>query len=71
MSGFEDFNVVLEPGTFHSEIIRFINMGDEIMEGAPGDLILRVHQARHSRFTRRGNDLHTTIHLSLKEVIKS
>ena len=68
VSGFEDFGVVIEPGTFHYETIKFINMGDEIMEGAPGDLLLRIYQAKHARFTRQGNDLHTSIHLSLKEV---
>ena len=44
-------------------------MGDEVMEGAPGDLVVRIYQAPHTQFTRRGDDLHIDIHLSLKEAM--
>jgi DnaJ-class molecular chaperone len=30
------------PGTFHREIIKYPNMGDEREEGAPGDLLITI-----------------------------
>lgn len=39
-----------------------------MIEGAPGDLIIRIYQARHSRFSRVGNDLHIQVSISLQEV---
>ena len=38
------------------------------MEGAPGDLLIRIIQAPHPRFSRRGDQLHIDIFLSLEEV---
>lgn len=40
-----------------------------MMLGAPGDLIIRINQARNPRFNRIGNDLHTQIYLSLKQAL--
>lgn len=41
-------------------------MGDELDEGAPGDLIINIHEAPHKRFARDGNNLRTEIEISLK-----
>lgn len=41
-------------------------MGDELEEGAPGDLIIKIIQSTHNTFTRDGNNLRTEIEISLR-----
>lgn len=52
ISGSEDFKILITPGMFDGEIIKYTNMGDEIEEGAPGDLFVKIIQARHKTFWR-------------------
>lgn len=54
------------PGTFDGELLKYTNMGDEMEEGAPGDVYIRVKQARHPRFVREGHNLRAEITVSLQ-----
>lgn len=47
MSGSESFSVSIEPGTRNYEVLKFVNMGEQKMEGAPGDLMIRIKEAPH------------------------
>lgn len=47
VSGQEDFSVKIAPGVFNGSILKFTNMGDELDEGAPGDLYIHIIEAPH------------------------
>ncbi|GAX73987.1 hypothetical protein CEUSTIGMA_g1437.t1 [Chlamydomonas eustigma] len=58
--------VEVQPGWKSGTRITFEGKGDEHPPGRPADdLVLIVEELPHSRFKRSGNDLHTTIQLSL------
>lgn len=44
-------------------------MGEQTPGQVPGDVILVLEQAQHDRFTRKNENLHTTVHISLKEAL--
>ena len=69
MSGSEDFKVKIKPGTSNYDVLKYTNMGEERLEGAPGDLLVRIREMPHSQYRRQGSNLYTSVTISLKEVI--
>lgn len=44
-------------------------MGEEKADSTPGNLIFLVQEIPHQTFRRERNDLHATIHITLKEAL--
>ncbi|PPS00247.1 hypothetical protein GOBAR_AA20410 [Gossypium barbadense] len=61
------------PGKRHcncrNEEVVFYEDGEPIIDGEPGDLKFRIHTAPHDRFRREGNDLHTTVTITLVQAL--
>ena len=60
-----ELTVDVKPGMDDGETIRFEQVADEAAGHTPGDLIFVIKQIRHESFLRKGNDLHTTMKISL------
>lgn len=37
--GLEEFNIKIKPGTASDALLRYTNMGDERLSGAPSDVV--------------------------------
>jgi DnaJ-class molecular chaperone len=59
--------VDIHPGMQDGETIKFDNIADEAVGHVAGNLIFVIRQIPDALFTRRGNDLHMTISISLLE----
>ena len=66
--GLETFTFDMAAGTPNNFLIKYQNMGDERLEGAPSDLIYQVIEIPHPNVRTEGNDLHYIQTLTLKEV---
>lgn len=53
----------------NGSLITFIGESEQNPDWFPGDIIFNVKVRSHSRFRREGNDLHTTVKLSLREAL--
>lgn len=62
-------SVDVEAGLPEGEVLTYELEADQTPGQVPGDLKLIVVTAPHPVFTRKGNDLHTTQQLSLKEAL--
>jgi len=49
--------------------IRFPRMSEQLPGQIPGDVIVTLRQKPHPRFTRKGNDLHMDMVVTLKEAL--
>lgn len=58
--------IEVEPGMTDGQETRFVAEGEPHMDGDPGDLIIKVMQAPHERFQRKGDDLYTNVTISLQ-----
>lgn len=67
--GEEVIMVALERGMQDGEKISFSQQADESPDTTPGDLIFRVVTVPHKRFTRKGDDLHFSLTISLLEAL--
>ena len=63
--------IFVDAGTKDGEEISYDDMGDAYpdMDAEDGKLIFRVREQPHPRFKREGNDLHTTLTITLKEAL--
>jgi DnaJ-class molecular chaperone len=59
----------IERGMRDGSTISFPRMSEQRPGQIPGDVIMKVVQKEHSRFKRHGNDLHTTIQVSLTQAL--
>lgn len=59
----------VERGMEDGEEIRFPRMSEQLPGQIPGDVIVTLRQKPHPRFTRKGNDLHMEMVISLKEAL--
>jgi DnaJ family protein B protein 11 len=59
----------VEPGMRDGSVITFPGQGEPDLDGEPGDLKLRIQQSPHPTFKRNGDDLHTSLSLSLLEAL--
>ncbi|XP_062208422.1 dnaJ protein ERDJ3B-like [Phragmites australis] len=62
-------NVDIEKGMQDGQEILFCEDGEQKIDRVPGDLKFRIRAALHERFRREGNDLHTTVTISLLEAL--
>lgn len=60
-------SVDIQPGMANDDQIKFEGVADEAAGHLPGDLIFVLKEIPDSLFTRRGNDLHMTVQISLLE----
>lgn len=69
--GVEEFTLKIKPGSASHSDLRYTNMGDERMQGAPSDIIFQLVEIEHPYFKREGDHLRTEITISLEEVLLS
>ena len=62
-------SVPISKGMSDGEQIKFEGFADEKPDHKTGDVIFTIKTKPHNRFTRNGNDLKTTINISLKEAL--
>jgi DnaJ-class molecular chaperone len=60
-------NVQVEKGMKEGATIKFEGQASQGPDFFPGDVVFKVKINKHATFTRKGNDLHTTVDLTLKE----
>ncbi|MBA0686095.1 hypothetical protein Goari_013716, partial [Gossypium aridum] len=61
--------VDIEKGMQDGQEVVFYEDGEPIIDGEPGDLKFRIRTAPHDRFRREGNDLHTTVTITLVQAL--
>lgn len=61
--------VDIEKGMKDGQEVTFYEDGEPIIDGENGDLKFRIRTATHERFRREGNDLYTTVTISLLEAL--
>ncbi|XP_007051070.2 PREDICTED: dnaJ protein ERDJ3B [Theobroma cacao] len=61
--------VDIEKGMQDGQEVVFYEDGEPIIDGEPGDLKFRIHTAPHDHFRREGNDLHTTVTITLVQAL--
>ncbi|KAJ0976367.1 hypothetical protein J5N97_018332 [Dioscorea zingiberensis] len=61
--------VDIEKGMHDGQEVIFYEDGEPIIDGEPGDLKFKIRTAPHDRFRREGNDLHTTVTISLVQAL--
>lgn len=63
------YTVDIEKGMQDGQEVVFYEDGEPEIDGEPGDLKFRIHTAAHDRFTREGNDLRTTVTVTLVQAL--
>ncbi|XP_010268041.1 PREDICTED: dnaJ protein ERDJ3B [Nelumbo nucifera] len=61
--------VDIEKGMQDGQEVVFYEDGEPIIDGESGDLKFRIRTAPHERFRREGNDLHTTVTITLVQAL--
>jgi DnaJ family protein B protein 4 len=61
--------VNVKPGLEHGAIIHFAGEGNSLPSGETQDIDFEIQQKPHSVFTRRGDNLHVTIKITLLEAL--
>ncbi|EEF47290.1 dnaJ protein ERDJ3B [Ricinus communis] len=61
--------VDIEKGMQDGQEVVFYEDGEPIIDGEPGDLKFRIRTAAHDRFRREGNDLRTTVTITLVQAL--
>ncbi|XP_068662678.1 dnaJ protein ERDJ3B-like [Aristolochia californica] len=61
--------VDIEKGMQDGQEVVFYEDGEPVIDGEPGDLKFRIRTAPHDRFRREGNDLHTSVTISLLQAL--
>ncbi|KAL6978329.1 DnaJ protein erdj3b [Sarracenia purpurea var. burkii] len=61
--------VDIEKGMQDGQEVVFYEDGEPIIDGEAGDLRFRIRTAPHDRFSREGNDLHTTVTITLVQAL--
>lgn len=63
-------DVTVPPGTRDGQVLRLRGKGAPgVGGGPPGDLLVEVEVGEHHRFTRRGDDIHLDLPVSLPEAV--
>ncbi|KAL9250866.1 DnaJ protein ERDJ3B-like protein [Drosera capensis] len=63
------YTVDIEKGMQDGQEVVFYEDGEPEIDGEPGDLKFRIRTAAHDRFTREGNDLRTTVTVTLVQAL--
>ncbi|XP_043722183.1 dnaJ protein ERDJ3B-like [Telopea speciosissima] len=61
--------VDIEKGMQDGQEVVFYEDGEPIIDGEAGDLKVRIRTAPHENFRREGNDLHTTVTITLVQAL--
>ncbi|KAG4917259.1 hypothetical protein JHK87_054816 [Glycine soja] len=61
--------VDIEKGMQDGQEVLFFEDGEPIIDGESGDLRIRIRTAPHDLFRREGNDLHTTVTITLVQAL--
>lgn len=61
--------VDIEKGMQDGQEVVFYEDGEPVVDGEAGDLKFRIRTAPHDRFRREGNDLHTTVTITLVQAL--
>jgi len=69
VSGEKILDVVIEQGMTDGQTISFDNAADEHPDHPAGHIIFKIVTLPHALFTRQGNDLHYTLHISLLQAL--
>ncbi|KAJ8565850.1 hypothetical protein K7X08_008426 [Anisodus acutangulus] len=64
-----EITVDIEKGMQDGQEVVFYEDGEPKIDGEPGDLKFRIRTAPHDRFTREGNDLRTTVTITLVQAL--
>lgn len=56
----EKLRITTKPGAYDDQLLRIKGKGGKGSRGQRGDLYVRVHVVHHPRYTRKGDDLHTS-----------
>lgn len=64
-----ELNAVIEQGMAAGSQITFPRMSEQTPGMIPGDIVMSLKQKKHARFERTGNDLRTSLRISLKEAL--
>ncbi|CAN0924572.1 DnaJ protein ERDJ3B [Linum grandiflorum] len=59
----------IEKGMEDGQEVVFYEDGEPKIDGEPGDLKFRIRTSSHDVFTRKGNDLHTTVTITLVQAL--
>ena len=62
-------HIVVTPGMQDGEAIYFDKNGPQQPDSIPGDVIAYLNQAKHDRFTRKGDDLYIDMQINLKDAL--
>ncbi len=65
----KELKMTVEKGAPDGHEVRFKGASEQSPGQVPGDVIVVLKQKDHHLFTRRGNDLHMTMEISLKEAL--
>ncbi|CAG9311634.1 unnamed protein product [Blepharisma stoltei] len=69
VNALKTLNVQIEPGMDNGSEIIFPGQSEQSPDWFPGDIIFVLKLKPHTRFERKGNDLSTSIRLTLKEAL--
>lgn len=61
--------VDIERGMHDGDSVIVEELADELIDHTPGNLVFRIKQAPHPTFVRQGDNLHTTVTISLKDAL--
>jgi DnaJ-class molecular chaperone len=61
--------VDVQPGMKEGDKIKFDQVADEAVGHTPGDLIFVIRQIKDAQFAREGDDLRTTMQITLEEAL--
>ncbi|KAK6589939.1 DnaJ [Cryptosporidium xiaoi] len=61
--------VYIDPGMHSGDTIRFEGSGEQRLTYEPGDLIVAIFEVEDKRYKRVGNDLHTSMEISLSDAL--
>jgi len=65
----KELKMTVEKGAPDGHEVRFKGASEQSPGQVPGDVIVVLKQKDHHLFTRKGNDLHMTMEISLKEAL--
>jgi len=65
----KELEAIIERGMPDGQEIRFERMSEQTPDTIPGDVVIVLKTQKHARFTRRGDDLHMDMNISLKDAL--
>ena len=62
-------DLLVERGVAEGSAVTFRGKGEQVPGMLPGDVNVKLKQAAHAVFKRRGNDLYATVRITLKQAV--